>query len=138
MPPINLDEILLEDQNRDSNAPMRYAFDFDVDINLFDNAEAEYLSNGDKVWRLRIDSNEAIGMKLYFNEFYLPKGSSLLIYNSEHDMVVGPLTFADNHEDGQFSHRLLKGDYITLEYHEPYDVNQDMAHINISINMQAF
>ena len=70
MPPINLAEILLEDQNRDSNSPMRYAFDFDVDINLFDNASVEYLSNGDKVWRLRIDSGEAIGMKLYFNEFY--------------------------------------------------------------------
>ena len=138
MPPINLEQILLEDQNRDSNAPMRYALDFDVDINLFDNAPVEYLSNGDKVWRLRIDSNEAIGMKFYFNEFYLPKGSSLLIYNGEHDMVVGPLTFADNHEDGQFSHRLLKGDYITLEYHEPYDVDEGMALLNISKVYHAY
>jgi len=137
MPPINLDAILLEDENRDSNAPMRYAFDFDVDINLFDNASVDYLNNGDKVWRLRIDSNEAIGMKLYFNEFYLPKGSSLLIYNSEHDMVVGPLTFADNHEDEQFSHRLIKGDYITLEYHEPYEI-ESMALINISKVYHAY
>ena len=137
MPTFDLDAILSEDQSRDSNAPIRYAFDFDVDINLFENASVENLDNGDKIWRLRVESDEAIGMKLYFNEFYLPKGSSLLIYNSDYDMVVGPLTFADNHEDQQFSHRLIKGDFLTLEYHEPYEVF-DSALINISKVYHAY
>jgi len=137
MPPIDLDEILENDQSRDRNTPIRFAIDFDVDINLFEDGTVQILENGDRIWRLRVDSDEAIGMKFYFNEFYLPEGSSLLIYNSEHDMVVGPLTFADNYEDGQFGHRLIKGDFLTLEYYEPLG-SANLANLNISKVYHAY
>ena len=129
MDSINLEEVLEEDRNRDTNTPMRYAVDFDVDINLFEAASTEILDNGDKIWTLHIQSSDAIGMKLHFDQFYLPEGSNLLIYNN--DMVVGPLTSANNHEDQQFGHKLIKGDQLTLEYYQPYNTS-GTALINIS------
>ena len=79
----NLQAALAEDANRAPNTPERYAYSFNTDINFFEEGNFETLDNGDKIWRLRIQSENAIGMKLYFNEFYLPDGSSLNIYSNE-------------------------------------------------------
>ena len=137
MDSFDLEAILLEDQARQPGTPERYAYTFDVDINLFDLADIQILDNGDKIWKLSIQSDNAIGMKFYFNEFYLPTGSSLTIYNENKEMVVGPLSSENNHEDGEFSHRLLKGDIITLEYYEPDNTNESPL-INISNVYHAY
>ena len=135
MPSIDIDVLLAEDANRQSGTPERYAHSFDVDINLFENADVEQLENGDKIWRLRVSSNDAIGMKLYFNQFYLPEGSTLNIYTDY--MSEEPFDFSNNHEDQEFSHRLLQGDTITVEYYEPANIN-DEALINISTIFHAY
>ena len=135
MPNIDVNLFLEEDANRESGTPERYAHGFDVDINLFEAGEVDQLDNGDKVWRLRIASDDAIGMKLYFNQFYLPEGSSLAIYTDY--MVDDLFNSSNNHEDQEFSHRLLQGDIITLEYYEPMNVTAD-ALINISKVYHAY
>ncbi len=135
MPSIDIDVLLAEDANRQSGTPERYAHSFDVDINLFENADVEQLENGDKIWRLRVSSNDAIGMKLYFNQFYLPEGSTLNIYTDY--MSEEPFDFSNNHEDQEFSHRLLQGDTITVEYYEPANINNE-ALINISTIFHAY
>ena len=135
MPNINTDILFEEDSNRQPGTPERYAHGFDVDIDLFEQGEAEQLDNGGKVWRLRIGSDNAIGMKLYFNEFYLPEGSTLAIYT---DYMVDELYDSSiNHEDQEFSHRLLQGDVITVEYFEPANTIED-ALLNISTVYHAY
>ena len=62
MDSFDLDAILLEDKMRQPGTPERYAYTFDVDINLFDLADIEILDNGDKIWKLSIQSDNAIGM----------------------------------------------------------------------------
>ena len=135
MPSIDTNLLLEEDRDRRLGTPERYAYGFDVDINLFESGHAEQLDNGDKIWRLRIGSENAIGMKLYFNQFYLPNGSSLAIYT---DYMVDDLFDSNNnHEDQEFSHRLLQGDVITIEYFEPANII-DEALINISTVYHAY
>ena len=73
MDSFDMEVVLEEDQNRQPGTPERYAYDFDVDMNFFDVATAEVLDNGDTVWRLRLQSDDAIGMKVYFNQFYYRK-----------------------------------------------------------------
>ena len=128
---------LIEEDANTISGPFRYAHSFDVDINLFNDGTVHTLENGDQIWTLQIHSEDAVGLKLYFNDFYLPFGSELLIYNEEQDMVVGPLTYADNHEDGEFSHRLLKGDIIIAEYYQPFNTNEN-ALINIGTVYHAY
>jgi len=137
MPSFDMDIILAEDQNRQAGTPERYAYDFDVDINFFDIATSEMLENGDTVWRLRFQSDEAIGMKVYFNQFYLPEGASLLIYSEEYDMVEGPFTSKNNHGDGEFSHALIKGSILTLEYSQPSNSTRNPI-LNISNVYHAY
>ena len=67
----NLENVLLEDSNRQPGTAERYAYAYEVDINFFDFATAEILNNGDTLWRLRLKSENAIGMKVHFNDFSL-------------------------------------------------------------------
>ena len=135
MPSIDTNILFEEDANRQPGNPERYAYGFDVDINLFEQGHVEQLDNGDKVWRLRIGSDNAIGMKLYFNQFYLPQGSTLAIYT---DYMVDELYDSSiNHEDQEFSHRLLQGDVITIEYFEPANTIEN-ALLNISTVYHAY
>ena len=135
MPSVDTNILFEEDANRQPGNPERYAYGFDVDINLFEQGHIEQLDNGDKVWRLRISSDNAIGMKLYFNQFYLPQGSTLAIYT---DYMVDELYDSSiNHEDQEFSHRLLQGDVITIEYFEPANTIEN-ALLNISTVYHAY
>ena len=135
MPSIDTNILFEEDANRQPGNPERYAYGFDVDINLFEQGHVEQLDNGDKVWRLRIGSDNAIGMKLYFNQFYLPQGSTLAVYT---DYMVDELYDSSiNHEDQEFSHRLLQGDVITIEYFEPANTIEN-ALLNISTVYHAY
>ena len=135
MPSIDTNILFEEDANRQPGNPERYAYGFDVDINLFEQGHVEQLDNGDKVWRLRIGSDNAIGMKLYFNQFYLPQGSTLAIYT---DYMVDELYDSSiNHEDQEFSHRLLQGDVVTVEYFEPANTIEN-ALLNISTVYHAY
>ena len=122
---------LIEEDSITTSGPFRHAHSFDVDINLFEDGTLQTLENGDQIWTLQIHSENAVGLKLYFNDFYLPFGSELLIYNQEQDMVVGPLTSADNHEDQEFGHRLLKGDMLIVQYIHPAN-SSEQALININ------
>ena len=122
---------LIEEDLNITSGPFRHAHSFDVNINLFNDGTVQTLENGDQIWTLQVHSADAVGLKLYFDDFYLPFGSELLIYNEEQDMVVGPLTSADNHEDQEFGHRLLKGDIIILQYLHPAN-SSEQALINIS------
>ena len=134
---VDLESVLLEDSNRQPGQAERYAYAHDVDINFFDVATSETLENGNTLWRLRLKSESAIGMKVYFNEFYLPNLSSLSIFNDDRSMVDGPFNSDNNHIDGKFGHALLKGEYLILEYTEPQSSNEE-ARLNISTIYHAY
>ena len=133
----DMEVVLEEDQNRQPGMPERYAYDFDVDINFFDVATAEVLDNGDTVSRLRLQSDDAIGMKVYFNQFYLPQESNLLIYSDQYNMFEGPFSSDNNHDDGEFSHALIKGSILTLEYYQSVNSIENPV-LNISNIYHAY
>ena len=64
-------------------------------------------------------SNDAIGLKLFFNQFQLSKNALLYIYDESQNMIIGPITSDNNHADNTFSHKLLKGSSIFIEYFVP-------------------
>ena len=137
MDSFDLEAILSEDANRQPGTPERYAYSFNTNIDFFENATAEFLDNGDIIWRLRLQSDDAVGMKVYFNDFYVPEASNLLIYSDQYDMVMGPFTSDNNHQDREFSHALIKGDVIVLEYFQSASSTESPA-LNISNVYHAY
>lgn len=91
--------------------------------------------DGSHVWRLRIDSPGALGLRLHFMSFDLPAGARLLVAGSDAQGVpqtyekTGPLG------SGRFWSNTMAGESVYLEYHAPADVTvapvieiQDILH----------
>jgi len=101
--------------------PWRFGQNLDVILNPSNSGINEVLPNGDKLWRLRIYSQGATSINLTFDNYLLPPGAKLFIYNDDHSDVIGAFTDFNNQEDRVFATTLVKGSAITLEYYEPAD-----------------
>lgn len=87
--------------------------------NPYNSGTWETLKNGDRVWRLKITAQKAIGLNPLFKNFYLPKGAKLFIYNENNEQVLGAFTDFNNHESKMFSTQIIYGNTMILEYFEP-------------------
>ena len=81
------------------------------------------------VWRLQIQSDDAVAIGLYYNKFHLPDNSRLYIYSADYKHVIS-YTNEENPES-YYSTRPVKGDNIILEYHQPLSVTEE-AEISIT------
>jgi hypothetical protein len=132
MPSFDKQVMLDEDEaNRGVGVPQRYAKIFDVDLGIKNNGNWNFNELGDAIWTLGIESKEAHAMKVLFNSFYLPQGSSMYIFNSSKNMAIGPYNFEDNNDQQDFGVPLIKGNQIIIEVFIPHFVNEE-AKINVS------
>jgi len=111
------EEDLVMDKIKD--IPWRFGQNLDITLNPSNSGVTENLPNGDKLWRLRIYSQGATSINLTFNNYHLPPGAKLYIYNDDHSDILGAFTDFNNQEDKIFATTLVKGDAVTLEYYEP-------------------
>ncbi|MCW3464163.1 pre-peptidase C-terminal domain-containing protein [Chitinophaga nivalis] len=75
--------------------------------------------NGDRVWRLKIQVDGALATSLYYQNFHLPAGATLFVYNEDHSQLIGGYTSDNNQETGLFATEILNGNTCILEYYEP-------------------
>jgi len=113
-------EDLIVDKIKD--IPWRFGKNIDVILNPANSGITEILPNGDKLWRLRIYSKGAQTINLTFDNYRLPPGAKLFIYNDYCNDIHGAFTELNNQDDRVFATTLIKGDAITVEYYEPQNV----------------
>ncbi|HVI47913.1 MAG TPA: pre-peptidase C-terminal domain-containing protein [Chitinophaga sp.] len=89
------------------------------------------LPDGDRIWRLRINVTGAVASSLYYENFHLPEGAKLYVYNGDRSQLIGAFSSENNQETGLFATEILKGDVCTLEYYEPKAV-KGQGHFTIS------
>ena len=111
--------------------PYKFGHSFDVDINFFDVATIDLLPNGDKIYRLKINSLDAYSINLIFNQFHLIENTTLFIYSNDQEDIIGAFSHQNNKSYKRFSTAPVKGDSIILEFFEPHMTNQESI-INIS------
>ena len=96
----------------------RFGINIPVNIDIKKQATVENIANG-KMYRLRIYSEGAVSINFRFDNYKLPKGASLFVYNDKQDDVLGSFTSENNKEHGILGVSLLFTDAITIEYFEP-------------------
>ncbi len=119
MPSVDVAALLAEDALASENDPYRFAEGIDVHLNLNNSGTWVVLPNGDRLWRLRIQSEGAQTLGLIYDEWNLPKGARLFLYNDDHSHVIGAFTSSNNWRDGTNTTAPVRGDAITLELVEP-------------------
>lgn len=125
MPEVDVEAYLLEDEidAQTKNIPFRFGAPHDVELTIKNSGEWISLPNGDKLWKLRIYSPGAYTLNLLYNDFWLPEGAKLFLYNDDRTDIIGAFTHKNNKEHGEFATGLTRGDAVTLEYYEPSNVN---------------
>jgi len=120
MPDIDVKALLAEDEEEAKlGIPFRFGFPHEVDFNLDNSGVWETLDDGSRVWRLAIRCPGAYSINLIYDDYHLPRGARLFLYNEDRSMVLGAFTSRNNKEHGMFSTAPIKGDLTVLEYHVP-------------------
>ncbi len=124
MPDFNFEKTIenFEKGSKDNEEQIAYGNTFEVNLSLENAGKWEYLENGDRVWRLKVYSQGAMSVNLCYDDFYMPIGGKLFLYNKDGSQVLGAFTNANNKPYGKFSTGLVEGEECILEYYEPANV----------------
>lgn len=121
LPSFNERAIQIEDEINDKNLSITYRFGykFEVDYNLQNSGTWETLPNGDRIWRIRFFSNGAKSLNFILEDFFIPFGANLFLYNNDKSDLLGAYNSIQNNKNKTLGTWLVKGEDITLEYFEP-------------------
>ena len=124
MPVFNLEKQLEEDLINRTNkvGPFRFGYEHITNYSLQNSGTWQTTDEGDKVWKIKFSSPGALSMNVIFNDFFIPKGGSVHLYNKETDMVVGAYTAKNNNANNMLGSDLIKGETVVIEYFEPSEV----------------
>ena len=122
LPSIDVQNLLYEDAQETKENGNRIGVPFEVNLNLQNSGTWEYLHDGSRIWRLKIESSEALHLSVDYDNLYLPVGSELYIYSSNKKDIRGAYTSENNREDGFFLSYLIQGSSCVIEYYEPKEV----------------
>lgn len=113
-----------EDEINDTrkDRPWRFGYKYDVNYSLQNAGNWTVLPNGDRVWQLIIECENAITINLLLGDYFLPDGAYLYLYDIDKTNRVGAYTKRNNRSDGELGTELVHGEKIIVEYVEPSSV----------------
>jgi len=121
LPQLDLVQLRNEDIKSDKTRtkPYRIGISKEVNYGLKNAGLWTDLSNGDRIWRISFVSTDALHLSVNFNNFYLPEGSNIYLYNNEKTDLLGAITPDANNEKNELGSWFVKGDRVWIEYYEP-------------------
>ncbi len=123
LPAFNLPEAELADEQDEKNGELpKFSRSIFTDITLTNAGNWIELSNGDRLWRVKIKSDGAQALLLYYNKFFLPTGATLHVYTENKTEIRGAFTSFNNPRNGYFATGLTHGESCIIEYFEPVKV----------------
>lgn len=95
--------------------PLRFAEPVTTEITPATHGTWETLEDGAQLWRLRIQSTDALSINFGFTTYQMPRGGELFVYGPEYTSVVGPFTAEDNASHGELWTPIVPGDEAVIE-----------------------
>lgn len=105
-----------------SYKPGQFARLLPVNLQLANCGSVEILSDGRKVWRLKLSLEGTQALSLYFTDFKLPENVKLFLYDEEFNELKGAYTSANNRESGLFGTSLIYSSVVILELNIPKEI----------------
>ena len=121
--PPDMVQIMNEDASDEKNGEMyKVARILDVNMNMDNCGTTDVLADGTKVWRVRVACEGAKALKVMCEEFYIPNGAELFLYNENRQQVV-EVDANNNPKFGTYySPKMIQGDALYMEYVQPATV----------------
>ncbi|MEL6972358.1 MAG: hypothetical protein AAFZ63_22710 [Bacteroidota bacterium] len=99
----------------------RFAASQPADIDINSHGNWTILEDGRQIWQLRIRVPEARGLLLFYEDFNLPEGAQLFVYQPESGQVLGAYTRESQGRSDRFMTGILRGEVAIIEYQAPAD-----------------
>ena len=110
----------LEDEDREAEGlPPRFAIAYPVDIDPATRGTWEDIPGGNRVWRLRVNSPDALSLNLGFTRFALPEAAQLIVYAADFSSGTRAYTAADNAAHGELWTPVVLTDDLVIELTVP-------------------
>lgn len=124
MPSFDLNKVKAEDSINDKikSIPWRFGYKFKTNISPQNHGSWKSLENGDKVWRIGLRSEGALTMNLILEDFHLPDGAHLYLYDSNKTNFIGAYSARNNRSDSVLGTELVHGEEIIIEYFVPSEI----------------
>ncbi len=127
LPSVNTEALRAEDREQaDEIGPYRYGTVIDTQLRPDRHGTWEELPSGKRLWRLRIQSRDALSLSIGFTQFQLPDGATLFLSDPAGRVVHGPYTAADA-TAGQHWTPLVQEEVIVVELTVPASQRQDIG-----------
>lgn len=126
LPPLDLEGIAIQDSinDLDKSMPWRYGIERPLILDLYEEGTWTELPNGGKIWILAIRSPEAMNLSINFDDFYLPEGAMLHLYNEDRTDISKTYYSYHNRSNNQLGSWFITGETIWVEYYEPENVSE--------------
>ncbi|MFH1320024.1 MAG: PKD domain-containing protein [Bacteroidota bacterium] len=99
--------------------PLQVGISVPVNLSIDNSGTWTDLPDGSRIWRLKLECKDALALGVYYDNFWLPVGGKLFLYNEYKTQVIGAFTYLNNPVSGLFATELIQGETVTLEYYEP-------------------
>jgi len=114
-------KLLAEDSKRaEKDILYRYGTGISTDFNLKNSGTWTIMPDGGRIWQLRIKVEDALALGVYYNDFFVPEGGRLYLYNEHKTQVLGAYTNESNPVSGIFATELVQGEIVNFEFYEPF------------------
>jgi PKD repeat protein len=113
------DMAAIEAEDLANPSPYRVAVSVPVNLSMENAGQWTELPDGGKIWTLSIEVEGAQALGVYYDNFWLPYGGELYLYNEDKTQILGAYTDENNNPECVFANQLVQGDIVTLEYYQP-------------------
>ncbi len=127
LPKLDFKKIAREDNEGPGT---RFSVPIRTELNFENSGQWTELNNGDRIWRLTIESKGALALAFMYNDFFIPRGAMLFMYSPDHQQIKGAYTWKNNRKSRRFWTGLIRGNAAIVEYYEPKAV-RGAGHFNI-------
>ena len=134
------DMTVIEAEDLADPNPYRVAVSVPVNLSIDNAGTWTELPEGGKIWTLSIKVEGAQALGVYYDNFWLPYGGELYLYNADKTQILGAYTEENNNPECVFANQLVQGDVVTLEYYQPEDqiIEPIISISNVAYNYRGF
>ena len=119
LPHVYVSRLIEEDQNNNGYKSLRYAEVILTKIDIINSGTLNILPDGTKILRIGIRSAGAYSLSVVFNDYNIPEGAAVFLYNIHKSDVLGAFTSKNNDHGKILPTAPVPGDEIIIEYNEP-------------------
>lgn len=127
MSELDVDLLRSQDEVTDQykEAPYRFGVEHEVSFSTANAGGWHTLEDGSKIWQLAIECPDAVSISFLFDEYELPKGARLFIWDADRTQFLGSFDHKNNKEAGSFAVGLIYTDQVVIELQVDAGVSTD-------------